>query len=270
MKFKKQQIEPFLRRISNILLINGSFIDNSGLYTGKMGLVLFFLRYARYTQNELYLDYSLNLIEKIQNNIHLDTPIDYKQGLTGIGSAIEYLVQNNYFEADTDEVLEDFDKQIFLKYNLPYLSIDEIMSVGYYALWRISGNSSNKDILQQIILPQVLDVMEKWCEIHKLTHPAISFFRDTIVTSSNEHSIIPAWYQLCRKNYLYAGEKADINHTLENTFFVLDNLELGFQNGLAGQGISLLTKLDKDDSWVSLFPGDLISSKNESLSIQKY
>ena len=68
----------FLQRVSNTLIINGGFLDNPGLYTGDMGLVLFFFRYAGFTKNELYSAFSFDLIKKIQDRIHADTPIDYK------------------------------------------------------------------------------------------------------------------------------------------------------------------------------------------------
>jgi len=50
----EQSINTYLHRISNILLINGGFLSNLGLYSGNMGIVLFFYRYARLTQNEIY------------------------------------------------------------------------------------------------------------------------------------------------------------------------------------------------------------------------
>jgi len=71
-------------------------LGNPGLYSGEMGLVLFFYRYSRFSQNDLYSEYCFDLIEKIQNRIHQETPIDYKHGLTGIGSAFENLVQNGF------------------------------------------------------------------------------------------------------------------------------------------------------------------------------
>jgi hypothetical protein len=43
------------------------------------------------------------------------------QGLTGIGSTIEYLVQSGYLNANTDDMLEEFDKRIFFTYNLSNL-----------------------------------------------------------------------------------------------------------------------------------------------------
>jgi len=70
MEQNKDVINSYLRRISNFLIINGVFLHNPGLLTGKMGLAVFFCHYARYTQNEVYLQYSFDLIEKIQNNIY--------------------------------------------------------------------------------------------------------------------------------------------------------------------------------------------------------
>ena len=124
--------ETYLQRISNILLINGGFLSDPGLYSGEMGLVLFFFRYARFTQNGLFAEYSFDLIQTIQNRIHAETPINYKAGITGIGATFEYLVQNGFVEADTDDLLEEFDRQIFSLQNLPCLTLDELLGIGYY------------------------------------------------------------------------------------------------------------------------------------------
>ena len=111
----KEDVKLIVQQIADVLLMNGGFLSNPGLYTGEMGLVLFFTRYARYTQNDLYMEYAYELMEKIQNRVHRGSPINYKEGLAGIGSAIEYLVQNGFFEADTDDVLEEFDERIFFR-----------------------------------------------------------------------------------------------------------------------------------------------------------
>ena len=153
--------KSYLQRISNILILNGGFSDNPGLYNGEMGLVVFFFHYARETQKILYDEYGYDLIEKVQNNIHQETPISYKNGLAGIGSAIEYLVQHGFVEAQTDEILEDFDDRMFSVHNLPQLSIEEVESIAYYAKWRMSGNSSKKEMIRQTILPQIENVIDR-------------------------------------------------------------------------------------------------------------
>ncbi len=43
-----------LERIANHSTINSSFLDNLGLFHGKMGIVIFFYHYSRYTNNPIY------------------------------------------------------------------------------------------------------------------------------------------------------------------------------------------------------------------------
>ena len=246
MRHNKNQIISFIKCISNILLINGGFLDSPGLYTGEMGLVLFFFRYAYFSKNELYKEYGFVLIEKIQNKIYQETPIDYKQGLTGIGSAIEYLVQKGYIDANTDEILEDFDARIFSIQDLPHTPIETMTSIGYYANWRMSGNSRKKDIIRQTILSQVERIL-------------------------HNHSIIPTRHLLYDKNHQDGVRTKTYCHFLElitnNDPFDINRLDLGFENGLAGLGMTLLSELDGDISWTSLFPNYFNSTQNESIPL---
>jgi hypothetical protein len=230
----EQSPQIYLQRISHTLLINGGFTGNPGLYTGEMGLALFFFRYARYTQNTLFSEYGFYLIDKIQQRIHRETSINYAQGLTGIGSAIEYLAQNSYFEADTDEVLEDFDTRIFFTRNFQQLTMSELTGIEYYALWRMAGNSSLKDKIRQIILPQIDRIRQK-------------------------NPVDPARISMNQKTVPLGFEKKTFSGFLDlisTTGF--EEISPGLQNGLAGWGMSLLTELDDDDSWFSLLPNDLI------------
>ena len=92
----EQQTKSYLQRIANILMLNGGFLVNPGLYTGEMGLVLFFFRYGRYTSNKLFLDYALNLLEKIQRRIYIETPINYKEGLNYLRLKAKEFVLRRY------------------------------------------------------------------------------------------------------------------------------------------------------------------------------
>ena len=154
-------IKSYLERISNTLLINGGFLDNPGLYTGEMGLVLFFSHYAFFTQNELYADYSSVLLEKIQSRIHQDIPVNYAYGLAGIGATTEYLVQKGFFEADTDDILSDFDRRIFYR-DIPYLPVEEVLGIGYYALWRSSGAFKDVIIKRKLRFGLVINSPTQW------------------------------------------------------------------------------------------------------------
>ena len=221
-----QNIKLILQQISDVLLLNGGFLSNPGLYTGEMGLVLFFTRYARFTENDLYPDYSFCLMENIQNRIHRQTSIDYREGLSGIGSSVEYLVQNGFINADTDEILEDFDQRLFFTYSLANLPIDEIIDIGYYAAWRMSGKSEQKDMIRRTVLPQI----ENRSVFPKLKHKTVP---ESFKEKTHSHCL---------------------ELIAENQFW---DMEMGLQNGLAGWGLSLLTEIDGDDSWFSLLPDNL-------------
>ena len=263
----KSRIKSYLQRIVNILMINGGLLDNTGLYTGEMGVVFFFFYYSVYTENEAYRDYAFELLERLQDRIHEETPINYENGLAGIGSAIEFLVQEGYIEADTDAVLEDFDNRIFYFQNIPNLSIDELASISYYAIWRLSGSHSKKKVLINDILPPIVKAMDEWCLNHGLTNPLIDFFKNIVEdeTTCLIHDLSfenPGWDRLICWNSPYVSVSGPSSRFLEimsrneNDIFRQNNLDLGLHNGLAGIGMTLLSEIDDDAgySWTSLLP----------------
>ena len=269
----EQLIKSVLQRISNTLMINGGFLDNPGLYAGEMGIVLFFSNYYFFTQNDLYLEYSIDLIEKIQNRINQDTPINYKHGLAGIGSAIEYLVQEGYIVADTDDILEDVDDRLFPIKDLSHLPMEDIFGIAYYAIWRLSGKSALKAILLKTVLPPIVNIMSEWFEKNDLVHhPLISFFKEVVAYENfdimQDHPFL--WNHLiCRDSPYLKTESYNSfgEYFSNNDYNSISKLDLGIQNGLAGWGLSLLTELEGYDLWIALFPNDLIPTKDEALPV---
>lgn len=98
--------------IARHLITNSSYIDNLGLYDGKMGIVIFFAHFARYTQKKIYDDFAGKLLDEAYTQIHTETPINFKNGLCGIGWSMEYLLQNNFIEGNSNEVLAGIDEKI--------------------------------------------------------------------------------------------------------------------------------------------------------------
>lgn len=109
----KSKVDSCLQRIANVLLLNASFINNLGLLNGKMGIAIFFYQYARYTGSKMFGDYAGELIDEIYEEINTNTPVDFANGLTGIGWGIEYLVKNGFVAADTDEALAEVDNTVY-------------------------------------------------------------------------------------------------------------------------------------------------------------
>jgi len=101
-----------LLRIARHLTIHTSFIPDLGLYHGKMGIVLFFAHYSRYTGNPLYHEFAEELLDEVCEEIHTGLPVNFEYGLCGIGWGIEYLLQNGFMEGDSDEILAELDIQV--------------------------------------------------------------------------------------------------------------------------------------------------------------
>ena len=148
------------QKIINTLLLNASFIDNIGLMHGKMGISIFFFHLAKQTRNKIYEDYAGELIDEIYEEITLNTPVDFENGLAGIGWGIEYLAQNGFIEADTDEVLDEFDKKIFkeLIYNTPQeIGISKgLTGLGAYFLKRVQNSAFNEEKIPTLTNKQCL------------------------------------------------------------------------------------------------------------------
>lgn len=147
---------PFSRqqRITNTLLLNASFIENIGLMHGKMSIAIYFFHLARETNNQVYEDYAGELIDEIYEEVHAKSPCDFENGLAGIGWGIEYLVQNKFIDADTNEVLEEFDKQITHEIIFHTPQNTSILSgiSGYilYFMSRLNSNEAGTEIYDSI------------------------------------------------------------------------------------------------------------------------
>ena len=176
------------QRLINALLLNSSFIDNLGLLNGKMGIAIFFFHLARETKNSIYEDYAGELIDEIYEEINLNTPLDFENGLAGIGWGIEYLVQNGFIDADTDEVLEEFDKRLMpFIYSFPSAIglCNGLVGLGAYLLKRIQNPNSNDDKIQTLINKQLL--IHLISEVDRRTQDLSSIIREPVSISNREN-----------------------------------------------------------------------------------
>lgn len=264
MPFSRQQ------RITNTLLLNGSFIDNLGLMHGKMGIAIYFFHLARKTNNQIYEDYAGELIDEIYDEISIHTTCDFENGLAGIGWGIEYLAQNGFIEADTDEVLEEFDKRIIheITYHAPE-DIGILRGVsGYIAYFskRIKKGSKKTPVLKRALLKAILllpkyidrtdlDFSELWREPKKFditwNYTAVLW----VLTESIQSGLCKKEIEQIKKRLISPLEKNTLIPQLHSHRLLLayaierlkqsehDNLSNTFLNGLS---LQLLTGLRRE------------------------
>lgn len=163
----KSDVDDRLRRIANILLLNASFIDNLGLLNGKMGIAIFFYQYSRYTKNKIFENYAGELIDEIYKEINRNTPVNFENGLTGIGWGIEYLVKNKFVQAETDEALIEIDTSVYRNsLYRPFLleTGKDLFGYGLYYLARLREHGTDNDNLNALFKKQHLIYLTDDCE----------------------------------------------------------------------------------------------------------
>lgn len=73
-----------LERITNIIILNSSFIPNIGI-NEKSSSAIFFYSLHEKTQNPYYLNIAEKLIDQIRTSLNIHMPVNFTTGLSGIG-----------------------------------------------------------------------------------------------------------------------------------------------------------------------------------------
>jgi hypothetical protein len=144
-----------LEQIVYTLIINGTLTEQPGLWYGKTGIAVFFFHHARYTGNELFMDYAMDLMEEIQKQITVTVSVRYDAGLAGIGVVCEYVLQNGCLEAEDNDIFEEFDARMYraaMYEPYPDLSLQEGLSGwGRYFIYRLCGDGQKNGKLHEAL-----------------------------------------------------------------------------------------------------------------------
>lgn len=226
---KIQYTEKLLQRIANHLLLNAGFSSNLGLYHGKMGIIIFFGHYARYTADTLYDDFAGILMEQLYEDIHDKMYFDIEDGLSGIGWGIEYLKHTNFIDGDINDMLKDIDRKI-MEHD-PLRLNDQNIRTGtggilHYATYRMQNYShlDKVELFDPLYLNSLLKVASQ-------------------TGQQNEAFSIATQYINCME-----GKKASYNpteflsqlNTIEPANDDITKWELGIENGCAGIGLKIM------------------------------
>lgn len=116
-------------------------VNEIGLLYGKMGIAIFFFHYARYSEDKRYEDIAMELVDTVLKNLTLQIPANYAYGLAGIGTGIEYLIQNKFIEEDGNDILTDIDtivfKELIYQEKKDFSLEKGLCGLGKYFLYRI-------------------------------------------------------------------------------------------------------------------------------------
>ena len=94
--------ETTVRKLVNFILRDVELINLPGLFQGKAGLSLSLFIASKFLQDETFEDIAYELLKKSLVINYFDT--SFETGLSGIGYVLLYLIENNYLDADFDEI----------------------------------------------------------------------------------------------------------------------------------------------------------------------
>lgn len=91
---------------------SANYPKNLSLRHGLIGKILFFYVLAEHTEETHYKEYAESLMEVLFEDISINMPITFFDGLSGIGWCIQYLISNHLEEGNANEILEELDNAI--------------------------------------------------------------------------------------------------------------------------------------------------------------
>lgn len=217
--------DEWLRACSNHLMLHSCFTNNLGLYHGKIGIVLFFCYYARYTREILYDDFAGYLTDQLCEEMYDKISFDLEDGLCGIGWGITYLLQNNLMQGDPYDILYDIDAKI-MEYDPQRIKEADLKSglggLFSYATCRLYHAYKNSTIL-----------------------PFDSSYLNSLYTAALRQPDIPGAPQYIssfKKEPLFTYPSGFLTSILPvpNLEADLTQYPLGLENGIAGMGLKLM------------------------------
>lgn len=101
-----------LRKIADYLLLNSQYMQNLGLFHGKMGIVVALYAYANKYDDKLLEEYAWDLFQQVYEGVHSNMPMGLEYGLTGIAYGTTLMCEQGWVECDLNDILADIDAKI--------------------------------------------------------------------------------------------------------------------------------------------------------------
>lgn len=279
------KIEKDLQQIVDMLLLNGTLTECPGLVHGKMGIAIFFFYYAQFSDNELFADYAMDLINEMLDQLHVNSPADYEKGMAGIGVGINYLIQNNFLIVEND-ICEDFDERMIraVMYD-PWQGFSQYGGVtGYGQYWITRLHYQKPAVAARECLSRIIALIdEKLFDISITELTDVLCFLQDLQKNVGFDSCCIGLLEECRKRWNLQSsaiiksfprlEDFDIGGIIRkyqyNRCFLQDEINIslyipdlnmekppistGLLSGYAGEGMLRLTALNQSyKSWMNL------------------
>ena len=202
----------------------------------------------------------MNLILTVFSRINTQTSIDYADGLSGMGCAIEYLYQNEFVEGDINEILSDLDllfDDILNDSRKKKDSYANLLGLIRYYRFRLSGkyldSENERTKKNKLNLSYLLNLLES-----EVCIPLCD--KEDIISELYEMSILELYSKQVKKllsHYLFFSECGE-NDVIQRAAKVSEErnatIKMGETPGLMGMAGKELLRLSPDSkiNWIKL------------------
>lgn len=218
-----------------------------GLANGKMGFCIYFYCLTSIYKNRNYEKIAEKLLNKIFDNINTMQAIDVKDGLAGIGLAIDYLVKNNFVKGDINSILSDVDDTIFknTSYSKYLENIDtySLIHILYYLCVRLKDQkrgSDNEYLFKELII-QIINNLYEYIDMSFCEEP---YTYNTDYSLPQLLIILSDIYRLDFYNYRLIKIIEKLSYKVLSTFPILHTNRLYLLSAM-----DCLNKQIRNESW---------------------
>ena len=118
-------------------MLNIGYTNDIGLLNGKIGIAIYFYYLSRKTESDILDEYASELIDQATDSLNNQMSLDFETGISGIGWAIEHLIQSGFIAASADDILEEFDSKFQIQLIYETNDIENVISMIYYHVSRL-------------------------------------------------------------------------------------------------------------------------------------
>jgi len=180
-----------LSRVYSYCVSHAETSPDVGLMYGQTGIALFLYLYSRYSDTPEAATSADCLLDRVMEGISQNAPIDYARGLSGFGTAVEFLARHGFVDPNTDDVLEPLDELFagLVRTTVPA----DIAGLGKYLSARLSQKKvraerfsagRNREALEALI-----GLTRKRYGTYTEAFRAIDFLTDVLQSGLDQHQI---------------------------------------------------------------------------------
>lgn len=203
MRYNKSNYAIFTKeeKMLNRLILHANDVPSAiGLLDGKMGIALVLAHYARCRKKKNIEHAADFLVESVMNQLTTTVPIDFANGLSGIGWGIEYLIQNNYMKGRGADLLQNLDERI-MQIDVARIkdwSLEKgFLGILHYVLYHLQGaNKSESTVFDNSYLESWKSILEDkeflYNQLQKGLHKEVDFYKPDLRMFIKQQSRVDA------------------------------------------------------------------------------